>query len=676
MRALRRGPWLAVLAAGCIRSTPTVEDAPCPCLDGYVCCEATGRCVPEDALGGCALDAASVDTDAAEPTDMRVADASTQAFVLAIEPATAPSSGGVLVSIQGAHLDAVTGVRVAGQSATEVRVVGRGEIQCVLPPAPVDLTWADVVLETPSGDVLSPIRMRYIPASIVPATEASGLNGGVGIGLVAIDVNDDGRLDLAASRADAPTPVIRLSGARFSFADLPDRGDLQAVPYFEHIVPLDLDGRAPLELVLQRAFVGAASLDNTIAYGLGGPSPRLAVPAPVPAASFHIDLVSLDFEGDGDIDLVGFETGPLASPDTRTSGVLWRNVGGEMVRDASAFEPRPESLEGVSTLANRQGLRAADLDADGRVDLVAVLDGRLVSWRGTPEGLVRALDDDATRALPEGAFGPVVADLDADGRLDVLMTFEAGLDVPVARTGVLWLRGREEGLEESTLGAWPGVRVSCPEDAHPDASMDVGLGSVGFADLDLDGDLDLFLPVPSGRCPAAPAWVTLEVVDGVVRLERAQTIGVEAIVRATATLPADFDADGDVDVVVHGWWLGERTRAFRNMHVENDGTAQGPRGRALQLDVRNRAGFVPFGARVELDLDGPLDAPDFAPGAGRLSVRVVGEGGYGAFVGGPVHFGVPAEVGAMNVRVLLPDGPLAARVEAAQTQVSLGPVAR
>jgi hypothetical protein len=45
-------------------------------------------------------------------------------------------------------------------------------------------------------------------------------------------------------------------------------------------------------------------------------------------------------------------------------------------------------------------------------------------------------------------------------------------------------------------------------------------------------------------------------------------------------------------------------------------------------------------------------------------------------VGGPVHFGVPAEVGAVNVRVLLPDGPLAARVEAAQTQVSLGPAAR
>jgi hypothetical protein len=112
------------------------------------------------------------------------------------------------------------------------------------------------------------------------------------------------------------------------------------------------------------------------------------------------------------------------------------------------------------------------------------------------------------------------------------------------------------------------------------------------------------------------------------------------------------------------------------MAVENTDTDAGPRGRALRVDVRNSAGFVPFGARVELDLDGPASAPDFAAGPGRLLVRVVGEGGTTALVGGPVHFGVPAEVGAVNVRVLLPDGPLAARVEAAQTQVSLGPVAR
>jgi len=446
VRALRRGPWLAVLAAGCIRSTPTVEDAPCPCLDGYVCCEATGRCVRADAPGGCALDAA-VAPDAAEPTDMRVADASTQAVVLAIEPATAPSSGGVLVAIQGSNLDTVTGVRIAGRRATEVRVVDAGEVRCVLPPVPADLTWADVVLETPSGDVLSAARVRYVPDTLVPFTEASGLEGGVGVGLVAVDVNDDGRLDLVASRADAPTPVIRLTGEGLSFTGLADRGQWAEVPYFEHVLPFDLDGQPPLELVLQRAFVGAAPLDNTLVVDLDRPSPQVRAPSPAPAEGFHIDMVPLDFEGDGDVDLVGFAVGPLASPDTRTSGVLWRNDAGVLVRDDVAFEPRPETLEGVTPLADRMGLRAADLDADGRVDLVAVLDGRLVQWRGTAEGLVRVSADGTTRALPEAAISPVVADVDADGRLDLVMSFSPDADVPVGRTGTLWLRAVESGFE-------------------------------------------------------------------------------------------------------------------------------------------------------------------------------------------------------------------------------------
>lgn len=107
--------------------------------------------------------------------------------------------------------------------------------------------------------------------------------------------------------------------------------------------------------------------------------------------------------------------------------------------------------------------------------------------------------------------------------------------------------------------------------------------------------------------------------------------------------------------------------------VENRCTRGAAAGGSLRVTVKNRQGFVPFGARVELDLDGPADAPDWAPGPGRLAVRVVGGGGNEAYGDGTVSFGTGAARGALNVRVLLPDGPLAVRVEGVDRTVALAP---
>jgi hypothetical protein len=56
-----------------------------------------------------------------------------------------------------------------------------------------------------------------------------------------------------------------------------------------------------------------------------------------------------------------------------------------------------------------------------------------------------------------------------------------------------------------------------------------------------------------------------------------------------------------------------------------------------------------------------------------LAVRVVGGGGNEAYNDGVVSFGTGTAQGPFHLRVLLPDGPLAVRVEGFDRSVALGP---
>lgn len=165
------------------------------------------------------------------------------------------------------------------------------------------------------------------------------------------------------------------------------------------------------------------------------------------------DLVALDVDRDGDLDLVlaGFDC--AGAPAT----VLLRNGGGAM--SGWAVEP----------VANASRLAAADLDRDGSVDLAlgaTVGDCRLAFARNLDASRLplgswaRHVVDDAR---PWGALFALHGDIDGDGRVDIV-------------SGGWWYRNPGIGND-----IWTRQTIGTP------------LNNVILVhDLDRDGDLDVF----------------------------------------------------------------------------------------------------------------------------------------------------------------------------------------
>lgn len=261
-------------------------------------------------------------------------------------------------------------------------------------------------------------------------------------------------------------------------------------------------------------------------------------------------------------------------------------------------------------------LEVADLDADGRPDLLALDDFEDL----VRVGLARA---DGTYADPVGyatasslggGFRPEdleVADFDGDGRLDVLTVNTSSNDLSLLRgngDGTLGpaetfslLAGRTlesgdldgDGRPELVIGAESSseVRIFTGDPAAGYQLVQTIATSgvpddLALADIDLDGALDLLIPARS----SATLRIHRGLGDGTFLLDR--TVSLAAV--ASAVTVADLDADGLPDLVVtdtavisahpglpDGSFGPERILAFSNQ--------------PLDLEV------------ADLDLDGVLD---------------------------------------------------------------------
>lgn len=554
---------LAALAVhGCIRGTPSLDAAPCPCVDDYVCCEALDRCLrPDEACPGAAGDAAPAPEDASPAPDAtpgRDASLRTDAepapdaadtglALVSLSPAEGPREGGTTVDLVGTGFGEAPEVRFGLRAATAVERLDERHLRVVTPPGPWDVSAVDVVVTQGDAAAAAAGAFRYVLPALVDATEASGLRGGRGISVTVFDADGDGVRDLITART-VPAMAAEWRGAPgLSFTPAAEGAAWAAVPYFESAVPVDLDARDPLELVVLRAWTPLLERPCVV-EGFDAREPSLTSMPVADAASSWDGLCPLDLDGDGDIDLAGVRISPLGEPVVRTEPSVFVNEDGGLLAAPPGFD---FDLPGLAADAPASGAVAADFDADGWVDLTVVLGGVPWLWRGTADGL--SLVPDAFPTLPPGVFfgAPLAGDVDADGALDLLFWNAAVGPESWFKGGTFVYRGHGARFTFEAPWPWPGPPTVCPDELDPSATLPSGFGGGALADLDLDGDLDLFLPAPSDPCPVPARWAESGRVDTGDAFVAVHDIGADLPRRMAGTLADDLDADGDVDLVAN-----------------------------------------------------------------------------------------------------------------------------
>jgi hypothetical protein len=302
------------------------------------------------------------------------------------------------------------------------------------------------------------------------------------------------------------------------------------------IADLDRDGRADVlacDARLNRVFWYRRLADGKWEEtSIGGELNRPACATPV------------DLDGDGDLDVVVAVLGDVLPTDDRTGQVVWLEN-----RDGT-FHNRV-LLDHVRRVSDVQ---AGDLDGDGDADLAVAVFGYHrgeILWLENRGGKFR----DHLLFATQGPSHVPLADFDGDGDLDV---------------AALVSQEHEEvwAFENRGKGQYAPMRI------YESPNFDLGGAGLVVSDLDRDGKPDLLLtagdnlevnshyPQPWHGC----LWLANR---GAWKFE-ARRIGSVGGVYAAAA--ADFDGDGDTDVVLASMFNDwHRPGAAALVLLENDG---------------------------------------------------------------------------------------------------------
>jgi hypothetical protein len=240
---------------------------------------------------------------------------------------------------------------------------------------------------------------------------------------------------------------------------------------------------------------------------------------------------------------------------------------------------------------------------------------------------------------PNAGMGIAAQDWSGDGRADLFVTNSRG-QLHAAYRSLRWAKG-------------PSFADARPEFATAVGTQSTGWGT-SWADLDLDGDLDLVLA--DGAIPItnlAKNAQHAQVIENVTRpghparfASVGQRVGLERVapVNGRGLAVADYDSDGDLDVAINT--IGGKLILLRN---------DAPRRHWLEVGLRT---FAP-GAVVTITL----------PDGRRLDRELHAGSSYLSSEDPRAHFGLGDMKQVRELRVRLPDGRTIVRENVAADQV-------
>lgn len=317
------------------------------------------------------------------------------------------------------------------------------------------------------------------------------------------DYDGDGDLDLYVGFAAETGKVNRLyRNDRGTFTDVAAEAGVAETGTTRQPVWVDYDGDADMDL-----FVAFRDKPNRLYRNDGGSFTDVGADVGVADPRRTVGAVWFDMDGDSDLDLF------VANQNGDEDGVFL-NQGDGTFRDAAAEMGMNQPRRGEDL--GSVGVAVADYDNDGDLDLFVASYGPDVLWQNQGDGTYRNVAGGTPLADDHHSVAAAWGDYDNDGAVDL---YVGRFLAAVAE--------EPDALFRNTGGGF--------EDVTPSALLERGAShGVVWADVDLDGDLDLALannhaagahPLYVNGLPAARTGQSLHVavVDGTNRWLRAGT---------------------------------------------------------------------------------------------------------------------------------------------------------
>jgi hypothetical protein len=375
------------------------------------------------------------------------------------------------------------------------------------------------------------------------------------LGAAVIDVDDDGRFEIFVG-AGQGSPDALLSYRDGAFHDVIEGTGLsnETATYGAKAIDMDADGDT--DMVIARN-------DGVRLYindGSGRFSSQM-VPVSLPPRAVPFDVAIGDIDRDGDADLYisvfvefpSFMSATFNDPDHAKSNRMLLNRGDNTFVDVT-------EQTGLAGAANTFCAVFTDLDLDGWQDLVVAQN----TWHVE---IFRNLGDLRFDGVPANTgygfwMGIGVGDIDSDGDQDLFFP-NVGTSIPQFLTRGDIREDQPHTHDWALLRNDGGMQFT-------DVSVASGLVGEGFAwggvfeDVDLDGDLDLFVAQNYIKWPLHKLFklsgrTYLQQEDHAFR--HAPELGLENANFAQSSLIVDFDGDGYQDYL---WTnMDGPLRAFR-----------------------------------------------------------------------------------------------------------------
>lgn len=428
---------------------------------------------------------------------------------------------------------------------------------------------------------------RFSSVAMKLGLDSFNLAGGVSID----DFDGDGDLDIVTSTWDISKPMhLFINNSDGTFSDRSWEAGLEGLLGGLNLLQADYDNDGHLDvLVLRGAWAGKAGRhpksllrnrgdrtfeDVTFEAGLA------EVNYPTQTAGWA------DYDNDGDVDLfIGNE-----SDDTlQAPSQLFQNQGDGTFRDVAA-------QAGVKFLAFTKGVSWGDYDGDGYPDLyVSNFKSMNRLYRNQGDGTFKDVTLQSGVAYPKSSFPVWFWDYNNDGFLDLLV---CSYDGTIAHQALHRL-GRPPLFEKACL--YEGDGRGGFREVADERGLGIPMEAMGsnFGDLDNDGFLDFYLgtgdPSFGSIVPnlmflnrAGHRFADISVAGGFAHLQKGHAVAF-----------ADLDNDGDLDVFekMGGAYPAD---AFSDALYENPG--MGNNWMAVQL-VGRQSNRSAIGARIRVQID-------------------------------------------------------------------------